>query len=396
MAVVAELLRSHMPADQSDWLDLAQTLGQGKLRERAARMDEENRFPFENYDDLRQSGLLGLTVPKEFGGGGVDSVTYVGVLTEIAQGCASTGLTFSMHCAIIDFLTQIASPDQKKKYFNEVVNDGAVLASITSEPASSFRDVFRVKTQIVQDDDGYRLNGTKAWCSLSTAARYYFTWSRLKHSETLADGLLNVMVPSDRPGIEIMDDWDTLGMRATASNSIKFDNVRLEHDEVIGSPGVILTKDLSFWSLGYTAVYVGIAEAAYAYCLEHARTQLEYFEEDSAQATRIHRQIGELSITIESARRATQTLVLLRSSLSKADLTYMLNQAKYLATEAAYDIAQKGLRMMGGTGISRNLPMQQYLRDAIPGLVMPPANDRIIETVGKLALGLSGKTLEFR
>ena len=151
MAVVAELLRSHMPADQSDWLDLAQTLGQGKLRERAARMDEENRFPFENYDDLRQSGLLGLTVPKEFGGGGVDSVTYVGVLTEIAQGCASTGLTFNMHCAIIDFLTQIASPDQKKKYFNEVVNDGAVLASITSEPASSFRDVFRVKTQIVQD-----------------------------------------------------------------------------------------------------------------------------------------------------------------------------------------------------------------------------------------------------
>ena len=79
MAAVAELLRSNMTADQSDWLDLAQTQGQGKLRERAARMDEENRFPFENYDDLRQSGLLGLTVPKEYGGGGVDSVTYVGV-----------------------------------------------------------------------------------------------------------------------------------------------------------------------------------------------------------------------------------------------------------------------------------------------------------------------------
>ena len=181
-----------------------------------------------------------------------------------------------MHCAIIDFLSQIASPNQKKKYFHEVVDEGAVLASITSEPASSFRDVFRGKTQIVQDDDDYRLNGTKTWFSLLTAARYYFTWSRLKNSETLADGLLNVMVPSDRPGIEIMDDWDTLGMRATASNSIKFDNVRLEHDEVIGEPGVILTKDLSFWSLGYTAVYVGIAEAAYAYCLEHARTQLGY------------------------------------------------------------------------------------------------------------------------
>lgn len=395
MAAVAELLRAHMRAGQSDWVDLARSLGQGPLRERAAQMDRENRFPSENYKDLQASGLLSLTVPEAYGGGGADSVTYVGVLSEIAQGCASTGLTFNMHCAIIDFLGQIASPAQKKKYFTEVVNDGALLASITSEPASSFRDTFRVKTSISRDNDGYRLSGTKAWCSLSTAARYYFTWSRLDDSTSLADGLLNVMVPSNRPGIEVLDDWDTLGMRATASNSINFDNVRLESTEVIGTPGIILTKDLSFWSLGYTAVYVGIAEAAYACCLEHARKQLGYFEDNSAQAIRVQRQIGELSMTIESARRATEKLVLLRGTLSKDNLTYMLNQAKFLATEAAYEISQKGLRMMGGSGISRDLPMQQYLRDAIPGLVMPPANDRIIETVGKLALGLTGKTLEF-
>ena len=395
MAAVAELLRAHMRAGQSDWVDLARSLGQGPLRERAAQMDRENRFPSENYKDLRASGLLSLTVPEAYGGGGADSVTYVGVLSEIAQGCASTGLTFNMHCAIIDFLGQIPSPAQKKKYFTEVVNDGALLASITSEPASSFRDTFRVKTSISRDNDGYRLSGTKAWCSLSTAARYYFTWSRLDDSTSLADGLLNVMVPSNRPGIEVLDDWDTLGMRATASNSINFDNVRLESTEVIGTPGIILTKDLSFWSLGYTAVYVGIAEAAYACCLEHARKQLGYFEDNSAQAIRVQRQIGELSMTIESARRATEKLVLLRGTLSKDNLTYMLNQAKLLATEAAYEISQKVLRMMGGSGISRDLPMQQYLRDAIPGLVMPPANDRIIETVGKLALGLTGKTLEF-
>jgi len=74
------------------------------------------------------------------------------------------------------------------------------------------------------------------------------------------------MVPSGRSGIEIMNDWDTLGRRATASNSIKFDNIRLDQDEVISAPGVIPTKNLSFWLLGYTAVYVEIAEATYAYC----------------------------------------------------------------------------------------------------------------------------------
>ncbi len=77
-----------------------------------------------------------------------------------------------------------------------------------------------MKTAIDRDGDGYRLRGQKAWCSLSTAARYYFTWSRLTGSKDLAEGLLNVMVPAGRDGIEVLDDWDTLGMRATASKRI--------------------------------------------------------------------------------------------------------------------------------------------------------------------------------
>lgn len=395
MAAVAEALRHHMGEGHSILIDRARELAQQCFGPRAAGLDAENRFPFENYDDLREAGFLGLTVPKEYGGLGADSVTYVGVLSEIARGCASTGLTFNMHCAIVDFLSQIASEEQKRRYFGEVIEEGAILASITSEPASSFRDVFKVKTRIRRDGDGYRLSGTKAWCSLSTGARYYFTWSRLEGSASLAEGLLNVMVPSGREGIEILDDWDVLGMRATASNSIRFDDVRLEADEVIGAPGILLTKDLSFWTVGYTAVYVGIAEAAYAYCLEHARAQLERFEPDSAQAVRVQRQIGELSLIMEGARRATEQLALMRGKLERQALAYLLNQAKYLATEAAYQVAHKGMRMMGGSGLSRSLPMQQYLRDAIPGLVMPPANDRIVETLGKLALGLEAKTLEF-
>jgi len=395
MAAVGELLRQHMPADQVSWVAAARDLGRGPLAARAAVFDRENRFPTENYDDLRAAGLLALTVPKAYGGIGADAVTYVGVLAELSKGCAATGLTFNMHCAIVDFLTQIGSSEQQRRYFGEVVEEGAIFASITSEPASSFRDVFKVKTAIERDGDGFRLNGKKAWCSLSTAARYYFTWSRLTGSASLADGLLNLMVPSSAEGIEILDDWDTIGMRATASNSINFNNVRIEPKDVIGAPGILLTKDLSFWSLGYTTVYIGIAEAAYDYCLEHGRRQLERVEADSPQAVRVHRQIGQMSMTLEGARLATEKLALMRGRLDRAQLTYTLNQAKYLATEAAYAVSEQGMRMLGGSGISRALPMQQYLRDALPGLVMPPANDRCIETVGRIALGLEAKTVEF-
>lgn len=395
MAAVGELLREHMPPDQVSWVRTARELGQGRFRQRAATFDRENRFPTENYDDLRAAGLLALTVPSAFGGVGAAPVTYVGVLAEISKGCAATGLTFNMHCAIIDFLSQIASAEQKQRYFGEVVAEGAIFASITSEPASSFRDSFKVKTAIERDGDGYRLTGSKAWCSLSTAARHYFTWSRLTDSKDLAEGLLNVMVPAGRAGVRVLDDWDTIGMRATASNSIDFDDVRIEPEEVIGAPGIILTKDLSFWSLGYTAVYIGIAEAAFDYCVDYGRRQLQRFAPDSPQAVRVQRQIGEMSMILEGARRATEKLVLMRSRLDRVELTYILNQAKYLATEAASAISEKGLRMLGGSGISRALPMQQYLRDALPGLVMPPANDRCIETVGRIALGLEAKTLAF-
>lgn len=395
MTAVGELLSRHMPSEQVSLVATARELGQGPFAERAAAFDDENRFPSENYDDLRAAGLLALTVPKAYGGIGADAVTYVGVLAEISKGCAATGLTFNMHCAIVDFLTQIGSAEQQRRYFGEVVEEGAIFASITSEPASSFRDIFKVKTRIERDGDGYRLNGRKAWCSLSTAARYYFTWSRLVDSPSLAEGLLNLMVPSSAAGIEILDDWDTVGMRATASNSINFNNVRIEPEAVIGAPGVLLTKDLSFWSTGYAAVYIGIAEAAYDFCLEHGRRQLERFEADSPQAVRLHRQIGRMAMTLEGARLATEKLALMRGRLDRAELTYILNQAKYLATEAAYAVAEQGMRMLGGSGISRALPMQRYLRDALPGLVMPPANDRCVETVGRIALGLEAKTVEF-
>ncbi len=384
-----------MPADQESLVHVARELGQGPFRARAAMFDKDNRFPSENYDDLRTSGLLALTVPKGYGGIGADPATYVGVLTEIAKGCASTGLTFNMHCAIVDFLTQIASPEQQRRYFSEIVGEGAILASLTSEPASSFRDVFKVRTAIETDGDGYRLHGEKAWCSLSTAARYYFTWSRLSDSKDLTEGLLNLMVPADREGVMVLDDWDTLGMRATASNSIAFEGVRIEAHEVIGAPGILLTKDLSFWSLGYTAVYTGIAEAAYDYCLAYAREILASSELGSPRTVRFERQIGEMAMTLESARRATETLARMRGHLERSELTFLLNQAKYLATEAACTISQQGMRMLGGTGIKRSIPMQQYLRDAQAGPVMPPANDRCVETVGRIALGLEGKTLEF-
>ena len=379
-----------------DWVEVADSLGREKFAARASAIDREARFPFENYRDLRDSGLLALTVPREHGGIGADSLTYAVILSRIAKGCASTGLTFNMHCAIVDFLLQIAGPEQQQRYFGEVVRDGAVFASITSEPGSSFRDKLAIRTSIRREDGRYRLNGTKHFCSLSTGATYYFTWSLLDGSEDITDGLLNVLIRADQPGVEIVHDWDTLGMRGTVSNSIRFHDVEILPEDVVGEPGAILGKDMSIWSLGYTGVYFGIAEAAYEFCVEYVKkSKFRGMSETLAFDPRIQRQVGEMATLLESARRAVERLGMLRGNASKTELTFILNQAKYLATEAAKEIAERAVRLTGGRGLLRSLPLERHFRDALAGVVMPPANDRCLETVGKIALGMEARTLDF-
>ena len=385
-----------VPEQFRAWVDTAETLSREKFATRAGTVDREGRFPFENYEDLRETGLLALTVPREHGGIGADSLTYAIILSKIAKGCAATGLTFNMHCAIVDFLLQLASPEQQQRFFRSVVDDGAIFASITSEPGSSFRDKLAIRTSIRHEDGKYKLSGTKHFCSLSTGATYYFTWSLLDGAEDLSDGLLNVLIRSDQPGIEIMDDWDTIGMRGTVSNSIRFNDVEILPENVVGEPGAILGKDMSIWSTGYTGVYFGIAEAAYEFCVDYVKkTRFRGMSGSLASDLRIQRQIGEMATLLESARRAVEQLGILRGNIDRVELTFILNQAKYLATEAAKEIAERAIRLTGGRGLLRSLPVERHFRDSLAGIVMPPANDRCMETVGKIALGLEAKTLEF-
>ena len=379
------------------WLEISDKLSRSRFASRAKTIDEESRFPKENYEDLKETGLLALSVPKEYGGIGADALTYVKVLSNIARGCASTGLTFNMHSAVVDFMKQLASPEQQEEYFTKVVKDGAIFASITSEPGSSFRDKLSVRTSIRKfEESKFKIQGKKHFCSLSTGADFYFTWSFLDGSENLKDGLYNVMIPSSREGIEILDDWNTIGMRGTASNSVIFNDVEVSKEEVIGVPGSILGKDMSMWSLGYTAVYIGIAEAAYEFTLNYAKNKKSGLGVPLPELERTQRQIGEMSMILENARRAAEKLGMLRGNMDKMELTFMLNQAKYLATEAARELAERGIRFCGGLGLQRDLPLERHLRDSIAGIVMPPSNDRCLETVGQIALGLDAKTLDFQ
>src|SRR6266536_647893 len=171
-------------AEQEALVEKVRTLARERFAPRAGRYDAESIFPAENYADLRAAGLLGLSVPAEYGGRGADSLTYALCLLEMAKGCSATALTFNMHATVLTFIAALGTEEQKRRYFAEVVRDGKLMASITSEPESSFRDKFVLQTVFRPVAGGYQVSGVKQFCSLGRVGRLLL---RLGHARRVDD-----------------------------------------------------------------------------------------------------------------------------------------------------------------------------------------------------------------
>ena len=229
--------------DEQKTVALITRLARERFAPRAAQYDAENRFPDENYADLREHGLMGLTVPKPYGGKGLSSLAYSLAIGEMAKGDSSTALTFNMHATVLTLIDCVGSPAQKERYFTEVVKRGAIFASIGSEPnASPNAGTFFIETQLSETAGGYRINGTKHFCSFGDAADYYFVYAMREGTTRIREGLLSVVIPHGTPGVEVIETWNSMAMRATASHSITFRDGFVRAEDVVGPPGLVFTS----------------------------------------------------------------------------------------------------------------------------------------------------------
>jgi alkylation response protein AidB-like acyl-CoA dehydrogenase len=376
-------------------IERAAALSRERFAGRAATHDAESSFPAANYADLHEAGLLALTVPVKYGGAGVDSVTYVHALREIARGCSATGLTFNMHATIASFLAVLGTEAQKERYFGEVVR-GAKLASITSEPEQSFRDKFVLNTIFRPVDGGYRVAGVKQFCSLGDAADYYFVTGIVEGQASALDGVISALIPRRDGGVKIEGLWNASGMRGTISHTIRYDSF-VPADAIVGRPGQFLTIDLSGFALGYSAVYLGIAEAAFAYMVEYARTKTQRpATTPMSHHPLVQRTVAETGTAVRAARLLLHDAALTRDSGDRQATMLAVNQSKAYSAEVGVMVTERALRLAGGRGILKDLPFERWHRDSLAGPVMPPSNDRCLETAGKLLCGLRAATLEFQ
>ncbi len=362
---------------------------------RAASYDTESSFPVENYADLRKAGLLGMTVPKEYGGLGVDWLTYALGMLEMSKGDSATALTFNMHAVILDFIAALGTDAQKKRWFGEVVNHGKLFSSVTSEPQSSFRHKFVLTTTFKPVDGGYLLNGVKHFASLGEYSDYHFVTALIEGKTTAREGQRSGLVPKTSKGITVERNWNAMGMRGTSSDTIKYVDCFVPEEDCLGGIAALASIDITGFALGYAAIYLGIGEAAFDYILEYVKTKSFQLPEPLSQHPSTQRSVGDMATQIRAARALLREAAQVKMQGDRVATTLAVNEAKCFCADVGALVTDRAIRLAGGRGILKAYPLERWHRDAMCGPVMSPANERCLETAGKILCGLEGKTLEY-
>jgi len=382
---------------RQDVVDRADALTRERIAPRAAMYDREGKNPVESWGDLRREGYLGCAVPKAYGGMGLDMATYIGVIRTIARGCASTAMTVHMHSTVMRFIEALGTEAQKRRYFADVVERGKMFGSWGSEPAVSLSRTFTMETVVRAADGGWVVDGVKHFCTMALGASYYMVWCALDGSGDMANALLQVLVPAESAGISTDGKWDTLGMRATFSPTVTLSNVRVPHDATLGKPGSATGVGVvESFALGYAAVYVGIAEAAFEFAADYVKKRVVKPENvPVANDPGVQRQIGDLEARLDAARLVLHDSAARWEAADVAQRGQLANRAKYLTTEIGLHVTSLALQITGGRGAYKDFPVERAFRDMRTASLMPPTMDRMVEGMGKLALGLGGGMFEF-
>jgi alkylation response protein AidB-like acyl-CoA dehydrogenase len=394
---------------QRELLTLAHHLGRDKFAARAPEWDNTASFPFANYDDLRQAGLLRLCVPEADGGLGADYATYMMVAAELGRFCGTTALTYNMHICSTMWTGVLADGipmseaeraehhARRRIHFNRVVKDGAIYAQPFSEGSAAAAGRAPFGTTARKVEGGWVVNGRKIFASLSGAANYYgvlCTEDKGDHHPDARDTLY-LAVPAHAPGVAVSGDWDVLGMRGTVSRTLTFQEVFVSDDEQLMPRGIYFKGAQAWPAMFFTiaATYMGLAAGAYDFTVKYLRGEVPGEPPvKRRQFPTKQMAVAQMRIQLESMRALfTRAISEAKPNPSK-DEKLRLYAAHYSVMEGANDIARLAIRTCGGTSMMRHLPLERMYRDSRCGaLMLPWTAELIIDRMGRETLYEAGE-----
>jgi len=361
---------------------------------RADAHDRDRSFPFENFATLHRAGLLDLTVPTARGGRGGALSAIVTVIGAIAAGDASTALVLLMHYLQLAGLlrSERIAPRLQEQVLRDSRDDVALVNALRVEPELGTPARGGMPATTAQRrTDGWRLSGRKIYSTGSPGLRYGIVWARTDDADPLVGQFL---VSMRHAGIRIEETWDHLGMRASGSHDVVFEDVVLPADHAIdlraprdwASPDAIATV----WNnVAIGALYHGIAGAARDWLLDYLhRRKPANLGSSLATLPRFQEAVGEIEALLGVSRMLIEAIAERADRDLDSVTTTEANLVKYTATNNAIVAVGKALELVGNPGLSRTHPLERHYRDVLCSRVHTPQNDTILVGAGRAALGL--------
>lgn len=362
---------------------------------RSAAHDRDASHPIENYDRLRKEGFLHLTIPRRWGGSGFNFLSHTIAYEALGRGCPSTALAFNMHASVVMPILESdeVTIEAKRRIADLVVRQGKMIGGNFSETGhTSLIGERPLSVRARPVTGGYRITGRKMFASMIQAADYVLVLVYPESATTQTAGML-AMIPPDAEGRRVIANWDTLGMRATRSDSLILEDCFVPDESVFYRSDDIRpfrnTGASWFWD-SYTAVYLGLAGAAYD---ELRKVVTERRPEGYAQPLAWHpdvrRHIAELSVDLDAARLITYRSAWLRDREGPTpEATAAMFRAKYMVGVATNRITRVALTLGGAHGIFKGSRLEQLFRDGALAEIQPPPADFCLWNLGLHELGL--------
>ncbi len=329
----------------------------------AMERDRTKEFPADNLKKLGELGLMGMMVPPEYGGSGADTVSYVVALSEVAYACASTAVVMSVHNSIVcESILRAGSEDQKKKYLPRLAS-GEILGAFALTEPNAGSDPSRQNTRAVFEGDSYVLNGTKRFTTTGKNAGLIIVTAKTDEAARHR-GISVFLVERGTPGLKVGPLEDKMGLRASDTADLIFENCRVPAENRLGNEGdgfLIAMTGLDGGRIGIAAQSVGVARAAFDAAVQYARER-EQFGQSISKFQGLRWMIADMATEIEAAG-----LMMLSAAEMKDNgdnYTLQASMAKLFASEMVNRITAKAVQIHGGYGFTKEYPVERYYRDA--------------------------------
>ncbi len=338
-------------------------LADSQLAPNAAAWDQGHEYPAAAVAQMAELGLMGIAVPEEEGGSGGDNVAYVLAMEEISRGCASCGVIMSVNNSLYcDPVRRYATDAQKEEWLLPYARGEKLGAFGLTEPGNG-SDAAAMRTTADLDGDHWVINGTKAWITNAYEADAFIVFATSDRSAGHR-GVSAYLVPAGIPGFSLGKKEDKIGIRASSTSQLIFENCRIPKDNLLGQPGdgfKVAMSTLDGGRIGIAAQAIGIARAAYEASLDYAHER-EAFGRSISKFQSIQWKLADMATRIDASR----LLTLKAASLKDQGRPYgrYSAMAKLYASETAMWVTTQAIQVFGGNGYVTEYPVERHFRDA--------------------------------